>query len=945
MDETALRFGDLELWPRQRLLSRAGQPVPLGSRPLDILLALAERPGEILSKADLIARVWPDTFVDEANLRVNMAVLRKALGDGAARIIVTVTGRGYCLAAPLQTELVERPADAAPDRPAPVAGLPLPLGRVVGREALVADILREMPKRRLITLVGPGGIGKTTVAVIVAASLAPAYRDGVVFVDLAAVTHPTMAAAAVASALGRPVGADTGLAELADLLSRRRILLVLDNCEHVVEAAATLAEAVLRAGPEVDILATSREPLRAGGEWVQRLPPLALPPQGALSAADAMTSPAVQLFVDRAAACLGGYVLDDGDAPVVTELCRRLDGVALAIELAAGHVDTIGVRGLCESVEGSFAVLTRGRRTALPRQQTLRATFDWSYGLLAADAQRLLRRLAIFNGPFTLAAATAVAAERQEASEIPVGVADLAAKSLVTAETSGGLVRYRLLGATRAYCFEKLAADGELSAAARRHARYCQTLFESAEAEWETRPANEWLEAYAPQIGNLRAALDWAFSPQGDPAIGVALTAAAVPLWFQLSLLDECLSRVQQALAELDRGVRADGRRRMQLQAALGFPRLHAMSSLPSGAVAWNATLALAEELDDGDYQLRALWALWVDRTNGGEPREALGIADRYCALADAASEPADRRIGDRMRARSLYLLGDLGGARTHVERMLDTYVPPLRRSHLARFQYDQRVTARITLTRVLWLQGFPEQALRLGSSNIEQALALNHTPTLTHALADGAAPVALMAGDFGAARRFTALLVQRTEDHALDVWRAYARCYEGELAIEAGDADAGVVQLRAAIAELRDAGFTLYQTAFLGALANGLLRLGRPVDAMSALDEALAQCERTGEAWRLAELQRQRGEVLLNQGDVVAAEMALQAALALARSQGAVAWELRAAETLASLRADQGRQGEALTLIAPIHARFTEGFDLPDLRQSATLIARLSLG
>jgi predicted ATPase len=534
------------------------------------------------------------------------------------------------------------------------------------------------------------------------------------------------------------------------------------------------------------------------------------------------------------------------------------------------------------------------------------------------------------------------AADGREAAEIPDGVVDLVAKSLITAETAGG-VRYRLLGATRAYGLEKLAASGERPAVARRHARYCQTLFEAAETEWETRPAGEWLDAYAPQIGNLRLALDWAFSSEGDAATGVALTAAAVPLWFQLSLLDECLSRVQQALAQPDAGDRAAGRRRMQLQAALGFPRLHAVSSLPSGAAAWNAALQLAEYLDDTDYRLRALWALWVDRTNSGEPRAALEVAERFCAIADTAPEPADRRIGERMQARSLYLLGDLAEARVRVERMLDTYVPPLSRSHLARFQYDQRVTARITLTRVLWLQGLPEQALRLGSRNIDQALALNHTPTLTHALADGAAPVALMAGDFDAGRRFTALLVQRTEDHALDVWRAYARCYEGELAIAAGEVDAGVAQLRDTIGQLRDAGFLLYLTDFLGALANGLMRLGLLPDAVATLDEALSQCERTGEAWRTPELHRQRGEILALQADATAAEAALRDALTLAGKQGALAWELRAATTLASLWADQGRLREALALLTPVHARFSEGFDLMDLKRSAALIARLS--
>ena len=801
---------------------------------------------------------------------------------------------------------------------------------MIGRDEVVDTLVAEMPRRRLLSIVGPGGIGKTTVTLAVAAALAGTYRDGVTVVDLVPVSDPLLVPSALIYALGLSGRSDAPLADLLAHLCDRQMLIVLDSCEHVIEAAATLAEDLLRQVPGVTLLASSREPLRAEGEWVHRLGPLGFPATTAdLTAAAALGFPAIELFVERASACLGGYVLLDAEAPIVAELCARLDGIALAIELAAGRVDTIGVRGLANSLNDCFRVLTRGRRTALPRHQTLRATLDWSYRLLSEAEQRVFRRISLFNGGITLDAAQKVVGDGTVAKfDIEDAVANLVAKSLLTADVGGDTVHYRLLDTTRAYGRQMLEDAGERGSFARRHADYYRGLFEQAEAEWETRPTQEWLATYVGHIGNLRAALDWAFSAEGDPSTGVGLTIAAVPFWFALMLIDECLMRVQQALAYLETVPRQDGRRRMQLHAALGWPQMRAITGLQSRAAAWQSTLEIAEQLGDIDYQLRALWALWVDRTNHGESRAALAIADKFCALADRSGETADRCIGDRMRGKSLHILGDQECACEHLQRMLNCYVAPINRSHVVRFQYDQKIEARITLAQVLWSQGFPEQALALVAETIDQALTLDHVLSLCHLLADAACPIALLVGDLELAERYTKMLAGYTKAHSLDVWARYAECFAGDLLIRQGETQVGLLLLGAAIDELGRTGFVLYQSVFLSAQARGLATTGRVADAVSLIDSALAHCERTGERWYLAELHRLRGEILGG------AEADFRRALAIAGAQGELSWELRAATSLARCHPTAETRG----LLAAVLGRFTEGFDLPDLQAAALL-------
>jgi predicted ATPase/DNA-binding winged helix-turn-helix (wHTH) protein len=950
IDNYEISFGPFRLLPLRRLLLEGEKPVRIGARARDILVALIEKPGQVLSKEELIARAWPNTFVDEGNLKVHVGALRRALGNGISgnQFVTTVHGRGYCFIAPLSVSRTDSRSPLAVGDVDRLTKVPAPLQRMVGRSEAVAEIITNLVERRFITIAGGGGFGKTTVALAVADLLRDKYRDGVQFIDLAPVTDPALVAGALAVALALGLHTENPLPGLTQFLREKRTLLVLDSCEHVVAAAAVLAETLFIGAPDVHILATSREPLGAEGERVYRLAPLGLPPRSnALTSAEALQFSAIKLFVERAASRLDHFKLSDADAPIVADICRHLDGIPLAIEIVAGRLDAFGVRGAAALLDGRLKFLTHGRRTVAPRHQTLNTTLDWSYELLPEAERLTLRRLAIFTGGFAEAGAVAIAAGETITSWDVAGiVANLFAKSLVSVDVSQIPPIYRLLEATRSYAFEKLFQSGELDGIARRHAKYYQDLFERAEVEWASRSTDVWLENYGRDIDGLRAALDWAFSPGGDEAIGVGLVVAAAPLWMHLSLADECRRRSAEALACLRTEASRSGRSGMKLYSALGLSLLFTKGAAPETHAALTRALAIAEARADTDAQLRALWGLWADRQNNGAFNEGFVLARRFKDLAASSVDSVDLQIGDRMIGSSLHFLGDQAGARLHIERMLANYAIPTQRSHTVRFQFDQKVTANITLARVLWLQGYPDQAMRAVNRNIDYALSINHTLSLCNALAQAACPVALAVGDLAAAEHLVELLIHYTAGNRLDVWHAYGRACRGVLTLKQGDLRSGVPILRAAIDDLRNAHFVQFQTAFLANLAEGLVRAGEVDAAFAAIEEALAQAERTGERWSLPELFRVKGETILRAQKPDAeteAEAQFIASINLARHQQAPAWELRTAISLAQSQRDRGRKQEARELLRPIFNQFTEGFGTTDLKIANQLLNELS--
>ena len=434
MDEHEISFGPYRLLAGRRLLIEGQKPVRLGSRAFDILAALVERGGEVVSKEELIARAWPQTFVEESNLKIQVSALRRALGDGQRghRYIITIPGRGYNFVAPVRREQASHPPPAVSVPPTSPNNLPYAVTRMIGRDEAEAALVRRLSRERLVTIVGAGGIGKTTVGLAVAERMMASFEHGVWLVDLAPLADPRLVPSAVATVLGLEIRSADPLGSLSAALRDKQMLLLLDNCEHLIEAVAGLAPAILRGAPAVTILATSREPLGVTGEKEYHLGPLGFPPAlSRLPAVEAATFPAVQLFVERVTAILEDFVLDDGNASMIAEICRRLDGLPLAIEFAAPRVEILMLEGLAARLDDSLQLLGARRRAAMPRHQTMRAVVDWSYGLLSGDEQMFFRALGIFKGVFTVTAAAAVATDAADTSEAIDRLADLVTKSLV----------------------------------------------------------------------------------------------------------------------------------------------------------------------------------------------------------------------------------------------------------------------------------------------------------------------------------------------------------------------------------------------------------------------------------------------------------------------------------------------------------------------------------
>src|SRR5882757_2667359 len=405
-----IEFGPFRLSQRERLLTKDGTAISIGGRALDILIALIGQPGQLVSKNELLDRAWPDVTVDEGSLRFHVAALRKVLGDGqdGARYVTNVPGRGYCFVAPVSQRSTTSPL--ALHRETRIR-LTSPLRRMVGRDDAVRILSGSLKTERFVSIVGAGGIGKTTVAVAVGHAVLDEFDGDVFFVDLGALNDPALVPSALSSMVGLVAQASDPISSLVAFLRDKRLLPILDNCEHVVETVALLAEATFAQAPQVHILATSREALRVEGEHVHRLVPLDCPPDDdALTARDALSFAATQLFVERIIASSSQFELSDADAPLVAAICRKLDGMALAIELAAGRVGTFGLQQTATLLDNRLRLLWQGRRTALPRHQTLNATLDWSFDLLGERERATLQRLSVFVGTFGLDAAQEVVA-------------------------------------------------------------------------------------------------------------------------------------------------------------------------------------------------------------------------------------------------------------------------------------------------------------------------------------------------------------------------------------------------------------------------------------------------------------------------------------------------------------------------------------------------------
>jgi predicted ATPase/DNA-binding winged helix-turn-helix (wHTH) protein len=933
----------------RRELRSKGVPVPLGGRAFGIVAELVQSAGELVTKNDLIQRVWPGVSVEEIALRVHVAAIRKALGADRS-MLETAVGRGYRL---LGEWDVRRTNAAEPVKTVPPAGaaasnIPAARFSLIGRGSAVTQLRDLLSAYRVVTLAGPGGIGKTALALEVARAMRPIFKGDCLIVELAALSDPNLVPSAVAGILGIKLEGEAVSAEsVARSIGPRELLLIIDNCEHVIDAVANFTETIVNRCPQVTVFATSREVLRVDGEYVYRVLPLDVPAVDGVKKDEALEHAAVQLFIAKARE-LGSELRPNRDnLEAIASICRRLDGIPLAIEFAAARAISMGPSEVAALLDERFKYLTTGRRTALPRQRTLRATFDWSYDLLPEAEAQVLRCLAVFAGDFPLDAVPAVAGDHDPAIVLNC-FANLVAKSLVVADVRSDLSSYRLLETTRAYVLEKLRASGGYRDAARRHAGFYLGFFAKAEAESETSSQATWVATYGRHIDDVRAGLDWAFSPEGDQQVGVALTAAAVSLWVQLSLLGECRERVERALSRLASEDSQSRRLRMQLSAALGWSLMYGVGRAREAGPAWTETLQLANLLDDGDYRLRALWGLCIDQFNNGEFRKALEYASRFAELAAHSDSAVDAVMADRLLATSLHFLGDQKRARHHIDRVLVRLEDMRSAPQIVRFRFDLRVSTHYFQARILWLQGFADRALRLVERNIEEGIAIGHALTYCSVLGQAACPITFLAGDLDAAERHCAALLDHTQRHPIRLWHLWAQCLRGLLLAKRGDMASGVDVLRQALDQAGQARFLPRFMLPLGELAVCLGEIGETAEGLATVNDMLERGKSRDERWYFAELLRIKGELLLresSQQSLALAERCFADALEAAEYQGARFWRLRATTSLANLRIGQGRKDDARQLLTAVCGEFTEGFEIADFRAARTMLGALGSG
>jgi predicted ATPase len=653
--------------------------------------------------------------------------------------------------------------------------------------------------------------------------------------------------------------------------------------------------------------------------------------------AQVLAFPAGQLFVERAAASGHGFELTEANAPIVAGICRRLDGIALAIELAAGRVSAYGIRETAALLDNRLRLLWHGRRTALPRHQTLSATLDWSYDLLTEPERAVFRSLSVFVGLFTLEAVRAVAAgEDFNDTQVVEAMGRLVAKSLVATSVGDTMMRYRLLDTTRAYALSKLADSGEADATARRHAAYYCEYFDRLSAGAPESSQSTRFAVSTEHLGNVRAALEWSFLERGDVGLGTALAASSAGLFVEMSLLSECHRWTERALAALDGQTRGT-RREMELQAALGVSLMFTKGNSEQVCASLTRGLELAEELRDLPNQLRLLGRLHIFHERAGDFHQALAFAQRGEAVAREIADPVGIAAAQSLLGLSYHLLGNQAGARTHLEAAL-VQSPESQRINTIHFGFHHRNRARIALARTLWLQGCPDRAVRLARQTVDEADAIGHPVTLCIALI-WAVSVFHWVGDCASAEDSIERFIAHADRHSLAPYHAVGRGMTGELLVKRGQAEAGMELLRGALETLHADRYELVTTTFRSTLAEGLAMTGRLDLALVTINETIALVERNGDLFNMPELLRNKGDFLASVEDARQAEECFLRSLELAGRQSAPSWELRTTTSLARLWLRHGRRDEAQDALVKVYAGFSEGFETADLKAARQLL------
>jgi predicted ATPase len=803
---------------------------------------------------------------------------------------------------------------------------------LVGRDEIINSLANQSVRRHLVTIVGPAGVGKSVLASAIAERTASRYANGTVLVDLACVDDQRLLELTLASALGISPSTADPTGSLVAYLSSMELRLVIDNCEHLLGPLAYIAEEIVRCAPNIDVLVTSREPLRCSGEWLYRLPPLELPAAiPPLSVDQALQSAAVRLFVQSAAKSLSGFRLSEANLAAVVSICRQLDGIPLAIQLVAARVRNFSADELARAVRRQPLLLARGWRSAnVTHHASLQAALDWTYTRLTGEEQLVFRRLAVFRGPFSLPLALEIAAvSLQERAWLPQALLCLAEKSLVSFGLTNPQTPYRLLHLTRSYALEKLVAAGELDTLQRRHASHYASVLSEAAHHGAPLSHEEWLDRYRYTFDDLRAAMEWAFSAGGDQNIAARLTVAAVPIIFQL-----CLAAEFQRWIDIALGVFAASDTHSlipQAQLCLTSCVLYFHFGYSQETVLLESAQRAVDSADlSGDELLRVMARVnqIVCDLQTGNPPAAVARLAQLAELVARASEPIAGALFDRVSAQVHHYNGDFAKARTHARRALHFARQPVAVPMIySAYSLDHRISMRVILACSAWLEGRADEAVQIANECVELAR-LDRPFALGQVLSLCACPIAFWRGDLPAARSFTAELLQCARRFGLDASGEFSRCYRLVLGrLEGEDTDL--------VGPAHPA--NTLQFDHLATLSDQWLN-----------GATLARAEQGLTGWCTAEILRRHGEMLLQKGETGAfhaADCRFRQALGIARAQGAHAWEVRICMSLARLHRQAAQHGQsaqytaALQELATAHGRLQQGHDDADAIQARRLL------